>query len=157
HERDSPEVQQKRADFRAEVAGIDPHRLVFVDESGAHTAMTRTYGRAPVGQRVCGTAPGHWETITLTCELRLSGVTAAMAFEGARNTRTFESYVEQVLVPELKPGDVVIWDNLTPHQSEDATAAVEAAGARVIPLPPWSPDMYPIEELFSKVKGALRS
>jgi transposase len=156
-ERDSPEVQQKREDFRAAVAGIDPHRLVFVDESGAHTAMTRIYGRAPVGQRVCGTAPGHWETITLTCGLRLSGVTAVMAFEGATNTPTFEGYVEQVLVPELKPGDVVIWDNLTPHQSQDATAAVEAAGARVIPLPPWSPDMSPIEELFSKVKAALRS
>jgi transposase len=80
-----------------------------------------------------------------------------MAFEGATNTGTFEDYVEQVLVPELRPGDVVIWDNPKPHQSEEAAEAVERAGARVRPLPPWSPDLTPIEEMFSKVKEALRS
>jgi transposase len=156
-EQEGPEVQQKRQEFREGLADLDPYRLVFVDESGANTAMTRTYGRAPVGERVYGTAPGHWETITLTCGLRLSGVTAAMVFEGATNTGTFESYVEQVLVPELRPGDVVIWDNLQAHQSEDAVEAVEGTGARVVPLPPWSPDLTPIEEMFSKVKDALRS
>jgi transposase len=156
-ERDRPDVQEKRADFRAAVAGLDVHRLIFVDESGATTAMTRTRGRAPVGQRVVGVVPGRWDTITLTCGLRLSGVTAAMAFEGATDAGTFENYVEQVLVPELKPGDVVIWDNVPPHQSDDAAEAVEGAGARLVPLPPYSPDMAPIEELFSKVKGILRS
>ena len=110
-----------------------------------------------MGERVYASAPGHWDTITLTCGLRLSGVTAAMVFEGATNTGTFENYVEQVLVPELRPGDVVIWDNPQPHLSEDAVEAVEAAGARVVPLPPYSPDLTPIEEMFSKVKGALRS
>ena len=80
-----------------------------------------------------------------------------MAFPGATNTDIFETYVEDVLVPELKPGDVVIWDNLKPHQSEEAIRAVEAAGARVKPLPPWSPDLTPIEEMVSKVKGAMRS
>ena len=119
--------------------------------------MTRTHGRAPVGQRVYTNTPGHWESITLTCGLRLSGVTAALAFPGATNTEVFETYVEEVLVPELKPGDVVIWDNLKPHQSEEALEAVEAAGAEVVPLPPWSPDLTPIEEMFSKVKGAMRS
>ena len=84
-------------------------------------------------------------------------MTAALAFPGATNTDVFENYVEEVLVPELKPGDVVIWDNLKPHQSEEAIEAVEAAGARVVPLPPWSPDLTPIEEMFSKVKGAMRS
>jgi transposase len=84
-------------------------------------------------------------------------VTAALAFPGATNTDVFEGYVEQVLVPELKPGDVVIWDNLKPHQSEEAIEAVEAAGARVLPLPPWSPDLTPIEEMISKVKGSMRS
>jgi transposase len=156
-EQDSPDVQEKRRDFCAESAGIDPQRLVFVDETSANTSMHRTYGRGPVGERVYAGAPGHWDTITLTCGLRLSGVTAAMAFEGATNAGTFENYVEQVLVPELRPGDVVIWDNPKPHQSEEAIEAVERAGARVLPLPPWSPDLTPIEELFSKVKELLRS
>jgi transposase len=119
--------------------------------------MTRTYGRAPVGERVYASAPGHWETMTLTCGLRLSGVTAALVFEGATNTVNFENDVEEILVPELRPGDVVIWDNPKPHLSEEAVEAVEAVGARVVRLPPWSPDMTPIEEMFSKVKGALRS
>ena len=156
-EQDNPEVQEQRREFCAELAGVDPQRLVFVDECGANTAMTRTHGRAPVGQHVSASTPGHWESITLTCGLRLSGVTATLAFPGATNTEMFESYVKDVLVPELKPGDVVVWDNLKPHQSEEAVEAVEAAGARVIPLPPYSPDLTPIEEMFSKVKGAMRS
>jgi transposase len=156
-DQDRPDVQEKRQGFCEELAGVDPRRLVFVDECGANTAMTRTHGRAPVGQRVSTNTPGRWESITLTCGLRLSGVTAALAFPGATNTGVFETYVEEVLVPELKPGDVVIWDNLKPHESEEAIEAVEAAGARVVPLPPWSPDLTPIEEMFSKVKGSLRS
>src|SRR5437764_8296867 len=152
-----PDVQQRRQEFGAELAGVDPHRLVFVDECGANTAMTRTHGRAPAGQRVYTDTPGKWDAITLTCGLRLSGVTATLAFPGATNTGTFETYVEEVLVPELKPGDVVVWDNLKPHQSEDAIEAVEEAGAEVVPLPPYSPDYTPIEEMFSKVKGAMRS
>jgi transposase len=156
-ERSNPEVREKRREFREEMAGIDPRRLVFVDECGADTAMTRTYGRAPVGQRVYTDTPGRWDSITLTCGLRLSGVAATLAFPGATNTDVFETYVEQVLVPELRPGDVVIWDNLKPHESEDAIGVVEAAGARVVPLPPYSPDLTPIEEMFSKVKGSLRS
>jgi transposase len=119
--------------------------------------MTRTYGRAPVGRRVYTDTPGSWDSITLTCGLRLCGVTAALAFPGATNTGVFEEYVEKVLAPELKPGDVVIWDNLEPHKSEEAIEAVEAAGAEVVPLPPYSPDLTPIEEMISKVKGSLRS
>src|SRR6516165_8576036 len=156
-DQDRPDVQQRRQEFCAELAGVDPHRLVFVDEFGANTALTRTHGRAPVGQRVYANTPGHWDSITLTCGLRLSGVTAASAFPGATNTDVFETYVEEVLVPELKPGDVVIWDNLKPHESEEAIEAIEAAGAEVVPLPPWSPDLTPIEEMISKVKGSLRS
>src|SRR5262249_33631063 len=94
---------------------------------------------------------------TLTCGMCLAGVTATLAFPGATNTATFETYVEEVLVPELRPGDMVVWDNLTPHQSEDAIEAVEAAGAQVVPLPAYRPDLTPIEEMFSKVKGAMRS
>jgi len=156
-EQDSPEVQEKRRAFCAELAGIDPQRLVFVDECGANTSMTRTHGRAPAGQRVYADTPGHWESITLTGAMRLAGVAATLAFPGATNTGTFETYVEEVLVPELKPGDVVVWDNLKPHQSEDAIEAVEGAGAEVVPLPPYSPDLTPIEEMFSKVKGSMRS
>jgi transposase len=156
-EQDRPDVQERRREFREELAGLDPRRLVFVDECGANTAMTRTHGRAPAGQRVYSNTPGRWESITLTCGLRLSGVTATLAFPGATNASVFETYVEEVLAPELKPGDVVIWDNLKPHESEEAIEAVEAAGARVVPLPPWSPDLTPIEEMFSKVKGSMRS
>jgi transposase len=119
--------------------------------------MTRTHGRAPAGQRVHGAVPGLWESVTLICGLRLSGVTAPFVFPGATDTATFQSYVERVLVPRLKPGDVVIWDNLRPHKAESVVRAVEAAKARVIPLPSWSPDLTPIEEMFSKVKEALRS
>lgn len=156
-EQDRPEVQERRREFCEELAGLDPRRLVFVDECGATTAMTRTHGRAPVGQRVYANIPGRWESITLTCGLRLSGVTATLAFPGAINTDVFETDVDEVLVPELKPGDVVIWDNLKPHASEEAIEAVEAAGARVVPLPPWSPDLTPIEEMVSKVKGSMKS
>src|SRR4051812_30332479 len=156
-DQDRPDVQEKRQEFREELAGVDPRRLVFVDECGANTAMTRTHGRAPAGQRVYTDTPGHWDSITLISGMRLSGVTATLAFPGATNTDVFETYVEQVLVPELRPGDVVIWDNLKPHQSEEAIEAIEAAGAEVVPLPPWSPDLTPIEEMFSKVKGSLRS
>jgi transposase len=156
-EQDRPDVQEQRREFCEGLAGVDPQRLVFVDECGANTAMTRTYGRAPVGQRVDTNTPGHWESITLISGMRLSGVTATLAFPGATNTDVFETYVAEVLVPELKPGDVVIWDNLKPHESEEAIEAVEAAGAEVVPLPPWSPDLTPIEEMISKVKGSLRS
>src|SRR4051812_42955500 len=156
-ERDTPEGRQKRRDFLREVAAIDPRRLVFVDETGADTSMTRTHGRAPVGERVHGAVPGHWDSVTLICGLRLAGGTAPVVFRGATDTPVFRSYVEQVLVPELRAGDVVIWDNLQPHKAQGVVAAVERAGARVVPLPPSSPDLSPIEEMFSKVKGALRS
>src|SRR3954471_4442142 len=131
-EQDRPDVQEKRREFCEEMAGIDPRRLVFVDECGANTAMTRTHGRAPVGQRVYTDTPGHWDSITLIGGMRLSGVTTTLAFPGATNTDVFETYVAEVLAPELKPGDVVIWDNLKPHQSEEAIEAVEAAGAEVV-------------------------
>src|SRR3954451_5343910 len=122
-DQDLPDVQEKRRDFCEELAGVDPRRLVFVDECGANTAMTRRYGRAPAGQRVYTDTPGSWESITLTCGMRLSGAMAGLAFPGATNTGTFETYVEEVLVPELRPGDVVIWDNLKPHRSEEAIEA----------------------------------
>jgi transposase len=131
-EQDSPEVRKERRVFRKELAGIDPRRLVFVDECGANTAMTRTHGRAPAGQRVYTDAPAHRDSITLTAAMRLDGVTATSAFPGATDTGTFEAYVEEVLVPESKPGDVVVRDDLKPHQSEDAIEAVEVGGRWLI-------------------------
>jgi transposase len=156
-ERDTPKVRRQRQAFRKKVAEIEPEYLVFVDETGANTAMTRTHGRAPEGERVPGAVPGSWTTLTLICGLRLSGVSAPLVFQGSTDTATFETYVEQALAPQLHPGDVVIWDNLKPHKAKSVVQMIERAGARVIPLPPSSPDYSPIEEMFSKVKGALKS
>jgi transposase len=156
-ERDTPENQQKRQAFRVTVSVLDPHRLVFVDETGTNTAMTRTYGRAPRGERVVGTVPGQWTTVTLISALRLSGVVAPLAFEGATDTPTFQTYVEQALAPQLRPGDVVIWDNLKPHQDAQVKRVIEQAGAELVPMPPYSSDLTPIEELWSKAKTFLRS
>lgn len=156
-ERETPKGRRQRREFCAKVDGIEPERLIFVDETGTTTAMTRSRGRAPIGQRVEGAVPSFWTSLTLICGLRLSGVTAPLVFQGSTDTATFESYVEQNLVPQLHPGDVVIWDNLTPHKAESVTRAINQAGAKVIRLPPSSPDYSPIEEMFSKVKGALKS
>lgn len=156
-ERDTPRVRKRRRAFCAKMATVVPKHLVFVDEAGATTAMGRTHGRAPAGERVQGTSPGAWKNVTLISGLRTSGVVAPMALPGATDQPAFETYVEQVLVPELHPGDVVVWDNLSPHKSASAIAAIEAVGARVEPLPVYSPDLSPIEEMFSKIKAGLRS
>ena len=156
-ERDTPENQQKRQAVHATVAGIDPHRLVFVDETGTTTAMTRTSGRAPRGERVVGMVPGQWKSVTLIAALRLSGVVAPLAFEGATDTPAFQTYTEQALAPQLRPGDVVIWDNHKPHQDAHVKQAIEQAGATLVPLPPFSSDLTPIEELWSKAKEYLRA
>ena len=155
-ERDSEEVQAQRLDFEERMVNVDPAHLVFVDEMGATTAMTRTYGRAPIGERVVGSAPGDWENVTLIAGLRSSGVVAPFAFAGAMDQEAFQTYVDKVLVPILQPKDVVVWDNLSSHKNSAATAAVQAAKARVEPLPPYSPDKTPIEEMFSKTKTYLR-
>lgn len=156
-ERDTPEGLERRRAFREEVGAIDPNRLVYVDETGTNTSMTRTYGRAPKGERVEGAVPRSWSTLTLICGLRLSGATAPFVFPGATDNAAFETYAKQVLAPRLHPGDVVIWDNLSPHKAAEALRAVHQAGAEVISLPTASPDLSPIEEMFSKVKGELRS
>jgi transposase len=155
-ERDRPDVQKKRRSFRREVKSIDPQRLVFVDETGVTTAMTPAYGRAPSGERVVASAPASWESVTLIAALGLDGARAPLAFPGATNEMAFQSYVEGVLVPALRKGDVVVFDNLAAHLKPAVTEAIERAGARVLPLPPYSPDYTPIEEMFSQVKEFLR-
>jgi transposase len=134
--------------------------LVFVDESGATTAMDRTHGRAASGKRVDGPVPhGHWKVVTLTAAVRLGGVpeAACLAFGGATNTACFEAYVGECLAPTLRPGDIVVMDNLACHKTDEVSRLIAAAGAEVRYLPAYSPDLNPIEKLFSKLKTWLRS
>jgi transposase len=157
-EQDRPELKAERAAWREEFAGVDPARLVFVDETGSSTTMDRTHGRAPSGVRVDGPVPhGHWKVITLTAAVRLGGVGACLAFDGATDSAAFETYLERCLVPTLRPGDVVILDNLSCHKTAEAARLIAAAGAEVRFLPPYSPDLNPIERMFSKLKTWLRS
>jgi transposase len=147
-----------RAAWRAEFAAIDPARLVFVDETGATTAMVRRYGRAPRGQRVDAAVPqGHWKALTLTAAVRLGGVGACLAFDGATSSACFEAYVGECLVPTLRAGDIVVMDNLSCHKAAEVERLVRSAGAEVRYLPAYSPDLNPIEEMFSKLKKLLRS
>lgn len=133
-------------------------RLVFVDESGANTKLTRLYGRAPVGQRLLARRPhGHYQTSTLIAGVRLRGPCAPWVFEGAMDGEMFLAWVRQGLVPTLQPADVVILDNLATHKVSGVREAIEAVGARLLYLPPYSPDFNPIENLWSKVKQILRS
>jgi transposase len=137
---------------------FDLGHLVFVDETGAKTNMTRRYGRAQGGQRVIDSAPhGHWATTTLLSSIRLDGSTAPMVIDGPTDADVFAAYVQHVLAPSLHIGDVVIMDNLSPHKMAAVEAAIHAAGAEVLFLPPYSPDLNPIEQMWSKVKAFLRA
>lgn len=155
-ERDRPDVQTKRRSFRRKVKKIESKRLVFVDETGVTTAMTPTHARSPRGERAVGSAPGAWESVTVISALSLDGVRAPLAFPGSTDTTAFQTYVDQVLVPSLHKGDVVVLDNIKPHQAPGVARAIEQAGASVLPLSPYSPDYTPIEEMYSKVKAFLR-
>jgi transposase len=136
---------------------LDPAKLIFLDESGAKTNLTRLRGRAPKGERVHASAPhGHWHTTTMMSSIRLDGSTACMTLEGTTDTESFHAYVGQVLVPTLRPGDIVIMDNLSPHKSDPTLALITNAGAQVLFLPAYSPDLNPIEKMWSKVKSLLR-
>ena len=158
-ERDTPRVRGKRGAFRRQAKRVPAASCVVVDESATTTAMIRTHGRAPPGERVHDAVPlEHWRVKTLAAAVRLGeGVTAALAYDGPTDAAAFESFACDTLAPTLRAGDVVIWDNLQPHKMGVARAAVEARGARVLFLPPYSPDYSPIEPMWSKVKQALRS
>jgi len=136
---------------------MSPAQLVFIDETWATTNMTRLRGRCPRGERLVAAAPhGHWKTSTFVAALRSTGLTAPLVLDGAMNGETFLAYVEQVLVPTLAPGDTVIMDNLASHKVAGIRDAIEACGARLLYLPPYSPDLNPIEQSFSKLKALLR-
>lgn len=137
---------------------LEPHRLVFLDETGTTTKMTRLRGRCLKGQRLRSKAPfGHWKTQTFVAGLRCFGLTAPFVVDRPMNRRIFETYVETQLAPTLSAGDVVILDNLAAHKSPKAEAAIRARGAWMLFLPPYSPDLNPIEMAFSKLKSHLRA
>ena len=141
-----------------QLLGLDPARLVFVDETWAKTNMTRLRGRSPVGERLVAKVPhGHWKTTTLIAALDRGGVRCSATVDGAVNRDVFEAFVEQVLCPTLAPGDVVVLDNLSSHKGKRARALAEARGATLLFLPAYSPDLNPIELAFAKLKQLLRS
>ena len=149
-------LHRRRAWFEVQ-PDLTPERLVFIDETGASTKMARRYGRAPRGERCRASVPhGHWKTTTFVGALRLEGMTAPMVLDGAMHGAAFLAYVEQVLVPTLTAGDIVIMDNLPAHKPVAVRQAIEAAGAELRFLPPYSPDFNPIEMAFSKLKAFLK-
>ena len=151
-------MAEKRADWHEQLAAEPVTALVFVDESGANTKMTRLRGRALGGQRLLARIPhGHYQTSTLISGIRLGGPCAPWLFAGAMNGEMFLAWVRQGLAPTLRPGDVVILDNLATHKIRGVREALEAAGARLLYLPPYSPDFNPIEPMWSKIKQILRS
>lgn len=156
-EQDRPDIARARRLWRKQQPGFDPAKLIFLDESGAKTNLTRRCGRARKGQRAHASAPcGRWQTTTMISSLRLDGSTACMALEGTTDTESFRAYVGEVLVPTLRPGDIVVLDNLSPHKSDPTLALLTNAGAQVLFLPAYSPDLNPIEKMWSKVKALLR-
>jgi transposase len=150
-------VARKRARWRRHQGKLDPSRLVFIDETWAKTNMTRTHGRCPRGARLVAKIPhGRWRTLTFLAALRCDAITAPCVVDGPINGATFLAYVEQVLVPALRPGDIVIMDNLGSHKGWAVRAAIRRAGAKLFFLPPYSPDLNPIEQVFAKLKTLLR-
>ena len=156
-EQDRPDVARRRVQWKRYQDRIDPRRLVFVDETWAKTNMAPLRGWGPRGERLRGQAPfGHWNTMTFLAALRHDRIDAPWVLDGPINGAAFRTYVEKVLVPTLKPGDVVIMDNLSSHKSPAVRAAIRAVGARPLFLPPYSSDLNPIEQVFAKLKHLLR-
>ena len=150
-------MARKRERWRRHQARLDPRRLVFIDETWAKTNMTRTHGRCARGQRLVDRVPhGHWKTMTFLAALRCDRIDAPFVLDGPINGEWFLAYVQQLLVPTLSPGDVVIMDNLGSHKSKAVRRAIRQAGAHLLFLPPYSPDLNPIEQVFAKLKTLLR-
>jgi len=150
-------VLSRRLAWRDSQPGLDPDRLVFIDETGAKTNMARTHGWAPRGERLRMAVPhGHWNTTTFVAGLTPRGMIAPFVLSGAIDRDAFEAYVKVVLVPELRPGDIVVMDNLSSHKGPKTRKMIEDAGAQLLFLPPYSPDFNPIELAFAKLKARLR-
>jgi len=156
-EQDRPDVAARRKLWRAAQPFIDSESLVFLDETGVNTKMARLYGWAPVGERCRDSAPfGHWKTLTFIAGLRLTGMTAPWVLDGPMDGDAFRTYVQHVLAPTLRQGDVVVLDNLPAHKVAGVREAIIARRAQIFYLPPYSPDMNPIEMAFAKLKALLR-
>jgi len=156
-ERDTERVQQARADYHALIQAFDLQRFKFVDESGVNLAMTRRFGRAPRGDRVSGAVPQNYgANLTMMAALSLNGPAAVMTIEGATDAEVFHAYTEQVLGPTLRPGDIVVLDHVSAHKMAPIREVIEGRGAQLIYLPPYSPDLAPLEQAWSKIKTFLR-
>jgi transposase len=150
-------VAAARHAFIRRQPALDPQRLVFLDETSATTNMTRRLGRCARGLRLLAPVPhGHWKTTTLVACLRTTGITAPYVLDGALNGDIFRGYIEQVLAPTLSPGDIVVMDNLPCHKVAGIREAIENRQAQLLYLPPYSPDLNPIEQAFAKLKALLR-
>jgi len=150
-------VAQARVRWRQDQPGLDPARLVFIDETGTSTNMVRPRGRSRRGTRLVGRVPhGHWKITTFVAGLRSDQIAAPFVIDQPMNSAIFLAYVERCLLPALKPGDIVVMDNLKPHKAAGVREAIEAAGAKLLYLPPYSPDLNPIELAFAKLKALLR-
>ena len=157
-EQDRPDVADRRHQWRETQRGWDPEYLVFLDETWAKTNLSRTHGRAPAGQRLIAKVPhGHWKTTTFLAGLRARGWVSPLVIDGPLNGSLFLNYVRQQLAPAFEPGDILILDNLASHKVRGVREAIEGVGAHVLYLPPYSPDLNPIEMAFSKMRRLLRS
>jgi transposase len=157
-ERDTPRVVQLRKDWKIDMENVDHHRLIFVDETGSNRGMARRYARAEGEERAHGVAPCNpGENVSIIGSLAADGGTTAMSISGSADADVFCTYVDVVLAPTLRPGDIVVMDNCTIHKDDRVRAFIEACGAELRFLPPYSPDMNPIEECWSKVKTILRT
>jgi transposase len=157
-ERDTPRVQAERTLYRDLSATLDLRRVKFIDESGITLAMTRLYGRAPRGERALGSAPQNYgQNVTILGALSCTGLEAVMTIEGATDADVFRAYLCEVLCPTLRVGDIVIADNLSAHKAAGVQEAIAATGARLLYLPPYSPDLNPIERCWAKIKTCLRA
>lgn len=150
-------MARRRAQWKKYQGRLDPRRLVFIDETWAKTNMTRTHGWCARGERLVGKAPhGHWRTLTFLAALRADRIDAPCVIDGPINGESFLAYVEQFLIPTLRPGDVVVIDNLGSHKGKAVRQAIRAVGAKLLFLPAYSPDLNPIEQVFAKLKTLLR-
>lgn len=149
--------EEKRSAFRERLRGVDPKRLIFVDESSTNVALTPRYARAPRGERAHGTVPKNWgKNVTLISSISMEGMGPSMSIEGSSDTESFGLYMRQILAPSLKSGQIVLMDNLSVHKSKWVRDLIEEKGCQLWLLPSYSPDMNPIEEAFSKAKNLIR-